>query len=81
MVSMLVPHHAVQLETTSYHKLCYKSSPPPPILYTYHHKIPPFQQLPKKTFLKETEKNNNKNNGKQRGKGMGEALFFSLPSV
>ena len=30
MVSMLVSHHAVQLETTIYHKLCYKSSPPPP---------------------------------------------------
>ena len=28
MVSMLVSHHAVQLETTIYHKLCYKSPPP-----------------------------------------------------
>lgn len=55
MVSMLVSHHAVQLETTIYNKLCYKSSPPP-ILYRYHHKMPPFQQLPKKKFLKETEK-------------------------
>ena len=51
MVSMLVSHHAVQLETTIYHKLCYKSSPPPSaILYRYHHKMPPFQQLPKKSF-------------------------------
>ena len=55
MVSMLVSHHAVQLETTIYNKLCYKSSPFP-ILYRYHHKILPFQQLPKKKFLKETEK-------------------------
>ena len=30
MVSMLVSHHALQLEITIYHKLCYKSSPPPP---------------------------------------------------
>ena len=59
----------------------YAIKAPPPILYTCHHKIPPFQQLPKKKFLKETEKNNNKNNGKQRGKGMGEVLFFSLPSA
>lgn len=26
---MLVSHHVVQLETTIYHKLCYKSPPPP----------------------------------------------------
>ena len=57
MVSMLVPHHAVQLETAIYHKLCYNSSPPPPHP-KYHHKIPPFQQLPNKKFLKETEKKN-----------------------
>ena len=33
MVSMLVPHNAVQLETTIYNKLCYKSPPPPPQSY------------------------------------------------
>lgn len=30
---MLVSHHAVQLETTIYHKLCYKSLLPPPQSY------------------------------------------------
>ena len=35
MVSMLVSHHVVQLETTIYHKFCYKIPPPPPPTQSY----------------------------------------------
>ena len=91
---MLVSHHAVQLETTICHKLCYKSFPVP-ILYRYHHKMPPLQQLPKKKFLKETVKRRKvnwtcsmmkkttttKTMENREGKGEGGKCFSSLCPV